>query len=54
MAGQTTQDGWLPWQIQTWPVHGLGYQTQPNMVCVHSSYTTVDKYASPFLTDSLS
>ena len=26
----------------------------PNMVCVHGSYITVDKYASPFLTDSLS
>ena len=37
-----------------WPVHGLGYQTQPNMVCAHGSYATIDKYAGPFLTDSLS
>ena len=37
-----------------WSVHSLGYQTQPNMVCVHSSYAMTDKYASPFLTDSLS
>ena len=28
-------------------MHGLGYQTQPNMVCVHGSYITVNKYATP-------
>ena len=45
MAGQTAQDGQLPWLIQPWPVHGSSYQTQTNMVCAHGSYMTTNKYA---------
>ena len=28
-------------------MHSLEYQTWPNMVCAHGSYTMIDKYTSP-------